>query len=170
MTHRFMSQPSSVKKYRLLVLIAGVVVVFDQISKFIIVKSVPLFHSITVIPGFFNITHIRNPGGAFGFLAGSHSSLQHLIFLFVSSAAIGLIFYFFKKTPYSYRFLSSALALVFGGAIGNMIDRIRMGSVVDFLDFYVGNLHWPAFNIADSAVSIGMIIFLFYLVFKKLPE
>ena len=78
--------------------------------------------------------------------------------------------YFYNKTPKSFVLLSIGFALVIGGAVGNLIDRIRMGKVVDFLDFYIGNLHWPAFNVADSAVSIGMIIFVFHLVFKKLPE
>jgi signal peptidase II len=84
--------------------------------------------------------------------------------------AVGLIFYFYKKTPTEHSWLTAAFALIFGGAIGNLIDRIRFGMVIDFLDFYVGNLHWPAFNIADSAISIGIGIFLYHLIFKKMPE
>jgi signal peptidase II len=159
-----------VKKYKRLATVASGVVAADQITKIIVLKTLPLFHSVTIIPGFFSLTHIHNPGGAFGFLSNNSSNFQRLMFLLFSSAAIGLIFYFYKKTPVTNRVLSTGLALVFGGAIGNMIDRIRMGKVVDFLDVYMGNFHWPAFNIADSAVSIGMIIFLFHLLFEKQPE
>ena len=161
---------SSFSKYMRLAIITLLVVAADQITKYMVLESMPLFQSIPVIPGLFNLTHIHNPGGAFGFLSGQSSHLQRLIFLLASSLAIGLILYFYMKTPQSFRFLSIGLALVFSGAIGNLIDRIRMGKVVDFLDFYVGNFHWPAFNIADSAVSVGMFIFLYHLFFKKLPE
>lgn len=166
MSARFLS----LKKYLKLTVIAGVVVALDQITKFIILKTLPLYGSITVIPGFFDLTHIHNTGGAFGFLSGNSSNVQRLAFLLATSVAIGLIFYFYKKTPYTYRFLLSGLALILGGAIGNMIDRIRLGRVVDFLDLYAGNLHWPAFNVADSAVCIGMFIFLFHVLFNKMPK
>lgn len=170
MSPSFEFQFSSYAKYIRLTIIMILVVAVDQITKLMVLESMPLFQSIPVIPGFFNLTHIHNPGGAFGFLSGQSSHLQRLIFLLVSSLAIGLILYFYVKTPRSFRFLSIGLALVFSGAIGNLIDRIRMGKVVDFLDFYIRDYHWPAFNIADSAVSIGMIIFLYHLLFKKLPE
>jgi signal peptidase II len=161
---------SSFSKYGRLAIVTLIVVAADQITKSMVLDSMPLFRSIPVIPGFFNLTHIHNPGGAFGFLSGQNSQLQRLLFLLVSSLAIGLILYFYVKTPRSFRLLSFGLALVFSGAVGNLIDRIRMGKVVDFLDFYIGDLHWPAFNVADSAVSIGMLIFLYHLLFKKLPE
>ena len=157
-------------KYMKLVAVAGPVVLLDQFTKLIILDAMPLFQSVPIIPGFFNLTHIHNPGGAFGFFSNQSSSLHRFLFLFASSLAIGLVFYFYKKTPMTQKWLSMGFALVVGGAVGNLIDRIWMGKVVDFLDFYVGNLHWPAFNVADSAVSIGMLIFLFHLLFKKLPE
>ena len=81
-----------------------------------------------------------------------------------------MVFYFYKSTPVTHRFLSAAFALIFGGAVGNLIDRFRFGSVVDFLDFYIGNYHWPAFNIADSAITGGIFIFIYHLLFKKMPE
>ena len=157
-------------KYLRLIFIAGLVVLLDQITKLLVLDSMPLFHSIEIIPGFFNFTHVHNPGGAFGFLSTSSTTVQRFVFLFASSLAVGLVLYFYIKTPRSFPWLLSGFALVIGGACGNLIDRIRMGRVVDFLDFYIGNLHWPAFNVADSAVSIGMVIFVFHLVFKKLPE
>ncbi len=95
--------------------------------------------------------------------------LRSIVFLFFSSLAICLVFYLYKKTPREYSLLATGFALIFGGAIGNLIDRIRFGKVVDFLDFYIGSIHWPAFNVADSAISIGMVIFAYYFFFKKLP-
>ncbi|MDX2439098.1 MAG: signal peptidase II [Desulfobacterales bacterium] len=157
-------------KYMRLAGVAGLIVIVDQITKALILKSMPLYHSVPVIPGFLNITHIQNPGGAFGFLANQSSSLRTIVFLLISSLAVGLIFWFYKNTPKTHPWLANAFAMIFGGAIGNLIDRIRFRKVVDFLDIYLGDLHWPAFNIADSAISIGIAIFIFHLLFKKLPE
>lgn len=158
------------KKYTRLAGVSGLVVILDQITKAAILINLPLHHSISVIPGFFNLTHIHNPGGAFGFMANQSSSLRSVIFLLVSILAIGLVYYFYKNTPKTHTWLATGFALIFGGAIGNLIDRIRFGKVVDFLDFYVGNYHWPAFNVADSAITVGIAIFLFHLLFKKMPE
>lgn len=158
------------KKYRKLFIVTGLVVFFDQLTKAVILYSLPLYSFISVIPGFFRITHIHNTGGAFGFLANQSPILRSLVFIFVSILAIGVIFYLYMNTPGTHRFLATGFALIFGGALGNMIDRIRIGKVVDFLDFYIKNLHWPAFNVADSAISAGILIFIFHLLFKKLPK
>ena len=157
-------------KYTKLAIISGCVVIADQITKLLILNYLAFNHSIPVIAGFFNLTHIHNPGGAFGLMANLSPSVRTIIFLFISSLAVGLIFYFYKKTPQSHPWLAAGFALIFGGAIGNLIDRIRFGIVVDFLDFYIGKYHWPAFNIADSAISVGITIFVFHLLFKKMPD
>jgi signal peptidase II len=167
---RTRTMPMKKKKYTRLFLIAGLVVLIDQLTKALIIGSLPLYASISVVPGFFNITHIHNPGGAFGFLADSSSEVRGVIFLFVSFVAVGLIFWLYRKTPDTHPWLSAGFALVFGGAIGNLIDRMRFGKVVDFLDVYIGNLHWPAFNVADSAISVGIGIFVVHMMFKKMPE
>ena len=150
--------------------IAWIVIIFDQITKLAILKNIVLYHSIEIIPGFFNITHILNPGGAFGFMANQSAGIRSMLFIVVSSLAIGLIFYFYYTTPPGYPLLQTGFALIFGGAIGNMIDRLRFGQVVDFLDFYLGKLHWPAFNVADSAISTGICIFIIHILFKKMPN
>ena len=150
--------------------IAGLIVIVDQITKAAVMQGLALYRSVPVVPGFFSITHIHNPGGAFGFLAGQHSELRTVVFLLISSLALGLVFYFYQRTPPSHAVLAWGFALIFGGAIGNLIDRIRFGEVIDFLDFYAGGVHWPAFNVADSAISVGIAIFLFHLFLKKLPE
>jgi signal peptidase II len=157
-------------KYARLWIVSGTIILLDQVTKWMVLKGIPLFHSIPVIPGFFNLVHIHNPGGAFGFLSSNTSGVKRFVFLFASSLAIGLILYLYRQAPKRQTWLSYGLALVFGGAVGNLIDRIWMGKVVDFLDFYIGSLHWPAFNVADSAVSAGMVIFVFHLLFNRFPE
>lgn len=161
---------SEFDKYKKLVVISGLVIIFDQVTKFLILSHLPIHHSISIIPGFFSITHIHNPGGAFGFMRNQSSTLRHVVFLLVALLAACLVFYFYRNTPKTHPVLASGLALIFGGAIGNLIDRIRFGEVVDFLDVYMGNHHYPAFNVADSAITIGVCIFLFHLVFSKLPQ
>ncbi len=158
------------RKFVKLVFIAGLVVLCDQISKALIVAHLPLHDQIAIVQGFFNLTHIHNPGGAFGFMAGLDAAWRTVIFLVISSAAVGLVLYFYAKTPQSYSWLTAGFALIFGGAIGNLIDRFRFGIVIDFLDFYVADWHWPAFNLADSAITVGVGIFGFHLLFKKMPE
>lgn len=146
------------------------VVALDQVAKALVMVAIEKYHTITVIPGFFNLVHIYNPGGAFGFLASQGTVVRNVFFFSVSWLAILLVLYFFWRTPRGYRLLSSAFALILGGALGNMIDRIRLGKVVDFLDVYIGRHHWPAFNIADSAITIGMLIFVFHLLFRRMPD
>jgi signal peptidase II len=157
-------------KYIKLILIAGLVIALDQASKFIVAQAIPFQRSVQVVPGFFNLTHIHNPGGAFGFMATQNPVVRKILFLVVSSLAACLVLWFYKNTPKTHPFLAVGFALIFGGAVGNLIDRFRFGQVVDFLDFYLGTLRWPAFNVADSAITIGIIIFIGHLLFKKMPE
>lgn len=131
------------------------IVALDQATKIWIDTAMALHASFPVIDGFFNITYIRNPGAAFGFLAGAPPLFRSLFFLAVTIAAIGLILYYLYKNPSRGPFLTISLALILAGALGNMIDRVRLGEVIDFLDFYIGTAHWPAFNVADSAICVG---------------
>ena len=96
--------------------------------------------------------------------------IRSIVFLLISSMALMVILYFYHVTPSSQAMLSSAFALIFGGAAGNLLDRVRTGSVTDFLDFYIGQYHWPAFNVADSAICVGVVIFGFHVLFKKIPD
>jgi signal peptidase II len=153
-----------------LAVISGSVIIFDQITKYIIKINLGLYDNIIVIKNFFSLTHILNPGGAFGFFASSSPEIRKFIFLFLSSLVALFIVWFYKKSAANYVFLSYGLALIFGGAVGNLIDRFMYGKVVDFLDFYIGSLHWPAFNVADSAISIGMGILIYHIIFKKIPD
>jgi len=157
------------KQYIVFAGAAGLIVMIDQVVKAIVLKTLPLYHSVAVIPGFFNIVHIHNPGGAFGFLAGNGSQWLFVLFICASTVAIGIVFYFYTKLPPGYIYLRAGLTLIFGGAVGNLIDRLRFKEVIDFLDFYLGSLHWPAFNVADSAITIGILIFIYHILFNKLP-
>ena len=157
-------------KYIRLVVIGGIIVIIDQLTKFFIVKYLPLHDTVPVVSGLFNIIHIKNPGGAFGLLANLTPGMRTFIFLFISSLAVGLILYFYINTPVNQTWLAAGFALIFGGAIGNLIDRIRFGVVTDFLDFYISRYHWPAFNVADSAITVGIGIFIVHLLFKKIPD
>ena len=152
-------------KYRLLLIIAPLVVVFDQVTKVLIIRRVPLHKSFTIIPDFLNITHIQNSGVAFGVFSRQSFDMKQLLLMGASLLAVCLIFYFYHKSVHESRIMMSAFALIFGGAVGNLIDRFRIGRVVDFIDVHVGNLHWPSFNVADSAINVGAVLFAYCLLF-----
>ncbi|MDY6905872.1 MAG: signal peptidase II [Thermodesulfobacteriota bacterium] len=156
-------------KNLLLIAIAGGTFLLDQITKLVIVKTMALYQTIPVIPGFFNITRVHNPGGAFGFMAGQTHGIRAMVFLVISILAACFILYLYKKTDAGYPFLLASLALIFGGALGNLADRIRFGEVIDFLDFYIQAVHYPAFNVADSAICVGMTVLIYHILFKKIP-
>lgn len=153
-----------------LVLVSGTVVLIDQITKALISHYLPLNAQVKVIDGWFNITHVLNPGGAFGLFSDQPLWIRKIVFLFLSSLVALSVLWFYKRTAGSLIVLSYGLALIFGGAVGNLIDRFRYGKVLDFLDFYMGTAHWPAFNVADSAISIGMVILIYHVVLNKIPE
>lgn len=136
------------------------VIALDQLTKVWTVKSFALYESVEIIPGFFNLTYLTNKGAAFGFLASVDAAWRHYFFLILASIALLFLFIAWFRMRKDHRFYGPALALIAGGAIGNLIDRVRLGAVVDFLDFYVAGHHWPAFNVADSAITVGVTLFL----------
>jgi len=136
------------------------VIIIDQLTKLWVLDTFQLYESREIISGFFNLVYVTNTGAAFSMLADVDSPWKHYFFLGVGSVAIiGLTVGWFKMRKEN-RLYGVALALISGGAAGNLIDRIRHGSVVDFLDFHLGVHHWPAFNIADSAICAGAGLFL----------
>ncbi|MBE9546522.1 MAG: lipoprotein signal peptidase [Proteobacteria bacterium] len=147
--------------------VAAFVVLLDQITKFYISSSMSVYDSTPVIDGFFNITYVRNAGAAFGFLAKASPMIRSLFLIGVTIAVILLIIYYIWKIKAEEKLFVLPLSLILGGAVGNLIDRIRFGEVIDFLDFYIGSCHWPAFNVADSAISVGAIILVFEMFRKK---
>ncbi len=138
---------------------SGVIVFLDQLSKNIIQRTMRIHESIQVINDFFSLTYIRNRGAAFGLLADKADGFRFIFFLITSVIALFILWYLFLKPFKTDKSAQVSISLIAGGAIGNLIDRIRFGEVVDFLDFYVGNYHWPAFNVADSAITIGIALF-----------
>jgi signal peptidase II len=158
------------KKYWVLLFLCIWILSVDQWTKYSIQKRLPLHHTVSVVKGFFNLTHVRNPGGAFGILGGEGGRLSSSLFVLVSLIAIGIIIFFFFKTREDEEILSLAFSMVLSGAIGNLIDRFRIGEVIDFFDFQISSFHWPAFNIADSAITIGIgliLVEIFYRDIKK---
>ncbi len=132
----------------------------DQATKLWVVHSFSLYESKEIVPGFFSLTYLVNNGAAFSMLAGQPALWRQVFF--ISAAMAALIFIWVAQRSFGRQspWYSVALALIAGGAIGNLIDRIRQGSVVDFLDFYFSTYHFPAFNVADSAITIGVALFL----------
>jgi signal peptidase II len=148
--------------------VAFIIVIFDQVTKWYIIQNLSLHDVYQVIPGCFNLVQVHNPGSAFGLFADHHSLFRTVFLLSASVVALCLILYLHHNTPGEFATLSIGFALIFGGAIGNIIDRIRLGYVIDFIDVHIGVFHWPAFNVADSAITIGMLIFAFYMLFRKI--
>jgi signal peptidase II len=143
------------------------IVIIDQLTKAIVDRTMPLHYSIPIIDGFFNLTYVRNTGAAFGIFSGSHEAFRLPFLILVSVVAIGFILVMLKRLRDDSTGIATALAFILGGAIGNLIDRVVYGEVIDFLDVYWSNYHWPAFNVADSFITIGVTITLFYLVRTK---
>lgn len=168
-------------KYLLLCAIAGAVITADQLTKMWVqtrLDSPTAFRAaeeIVVIPGFFNITHVHNTGAAFGIFAKSdqpsqtQDDLHRLFFLSMPPIALLIILALLRTFSDSDRANITSLSLVFGGAIGNYIDRLRFGHVIDFLDFHYQSHHWPAFNVADIAIVVGVGV-LMYLEFAKFRD
>ena len=141
--------------------ISVAIVALDQLSKLMIDQTMRLGQSITVIPDLFDLSYVLNPGAAFGIMASRSPAFRSPFFVGVSLVAIGLIVYYYHRHLHEEtRLPSAALGLILGGAIGNLIDRLRVGMVIDFLDFHVAGYHWPAFNVADAAISIGVALML----------
>ncbi len=151
------------KKRPLILLIFLVIVIADQATKAATDAYIIPFHSIDIIVGFFSLVNVRNPGAAFGILNDA-GSIRIYLLSGVSILALIIIGVVLSKARERSEVI--ALSLIGGGAAGNLIDRLRFGEVVDFLDFYVGGSHWPAFNIADSAISVGVVIYLYCAYFK----
>lgn len=140
---------------RILVITTLFVAAADQAVKAAIMHSLLENQFVTVIPGLLNIVHFRNPGAAFGIFTDG-GTLKTLFLTGTSVVALVVIWFLVKSAPG--RLAVFALSLIAGGAVGNLIDRIRFAEVVDFIDFHVGRYHWPAFNVADSAITVGVIL------------
>ena len=154
--------------HKVFIVITAGVLVLDQVTKAVVSTSLKMYEIRPVIPGFLNLTRVHNTGAAFGLLAGQASPVRTFFFLTVSFLAMGVVLWMLLRLPPDQKVELVALSLIFGGALGNVIDRARLGEVIDFIDVYYRSLpHWPAFNVADSAITVGVILLLYRLVFVK---
>ncbi|HXE90604.1 MAG TPA: signal peptidase II [Terriglobales bacterium] len=152
---------------RYLLLAALGVFLLDQATKWLILRNIPLHESVPVIPGLFQLTHVQNRGAAFGLFSDSPSQWATSTLILFSLIALAVVWRLLWKNSHALTATGIALALVLGGALGNLWDRLVDGHVVDYLDVYVGTYHWPAFNVADSAIVIGAVILVGHILFSK---
>lgn len=138
------------------------VLILDQFTKAYIVKTMSVGDSYSVIPGFLNITSHRNTGAAWGILSGKMG-----FFFLVTIIVLGLLTYFYVKEARGHFWMQMAISLLFAGALGNFIDRMKNGEVVDFIDTYIFGYDFPIFNVADSSLTVGVILILVLLLFDS---
>jgi signal peptidase II len=148
--------------------LAAAVILLDLWTKALVLARIDLHETIPIIPNFFQLVHVRNTGAAFGIGANASSRLVPLLLNAGAIAVFCVVVVYALRSAVTDRLLQTGLHLILGGAIGNLLDRFRFGYVVDFLDVYVRDKHWPAFNVADSAICIG--IALLFLDMRKKPE
>jgi signal peptidase II len=185
---------SPILRYLLLAFVAGTVIIVDQLTKLSIMQNMRLHESIPIIPNLFSLTYIRNPGAAFGLLAGSSNAFRMLFFGVTSLIALALLGTILVRLPARDWVGQLSIAAILGGAIGDLLDRLQYGEVIDFLDAYMigpdiqfhidryqigpfhigpylldfsGPHHWPAFNVADSAISVGVVFLIIHFAFEK---
>src|SRR4029077_12519274 len=150
-------------------LIAVSVLFLDRVAKWVIAKEIPLHDSIQVIPDFFRLTHVENRGAAFGLFAESPSEWKVAVLVLFSLVALVIVSAMLWKNSHAITSTGVGLALILGGALGNLWDRLLSGQVVDFVELYVGSYHWPAFNVADSAIVVGAVLLVGEILFSKSP-
>jgi signal peptidase II len=140
-----------------LLLVAGILAL-DRWTKLLVQSRILFDESVSIIDGFFNITYVRNTGVAFGIFSSISSPVKSILLSAFAALAAVLVIAYSLRTPLENRWLHIAMALILGGALGNLYDRLAYGYVIDFLEFYFRTYRWPSFNIADSAISIGVIL------------
>jgi signal peptidase II len=145
--------------------IVSVILVLDQVTKYLVDKHIRPYELVAVIPGFFNLTNVRNRGAAFSILSGLPDGWRDAFFISVTLIAVLAILAFIRHTKEP--LLVIAFSLITGGAVGNVIDRVRLGEVIDFIQWYVKSWYWPSFNVADSAITVGVVLLAFDMLFRK---
>lgn len=148
-------------------LLALLVLLLDQGSKWLVLDRIALHESIPVIPGFFRLTHVQNRGAAFGLFSDSPAQWKVGLLILFSLVALLVVSRLLWKNSHRFSAAGFALALILGGAVGNLWDRLQDGFVVDYLDFFLGGYHWPAFNVADGAIVIGAFVLVAEILFSR---
>ncbi|HVZ61932.1 MAG TPA: signal peptidase II [Terriglobales bacterium] len=155
------------RKYHFLIAVG--VIMLDRVTKWLVATRVDLHDSISILPGFVRLTHVQNSGAAFGLFADSTSEWKTSILIMFSTIALIVVSALLWKNSHSITVTGVGLSLILGGAVGNLWDRLLYGRVVDFLDFYISQYHWPAFNIADSAIVIGALLLVAEILLARSP-
>ncbi len=143
------------RKYVILIFVLVLGLALDLVTKMLVLRSLPLGSQIPLVPGFFNLVHVHNKGAAFGLLGGLSPEFTRLFFIATTSVVLAVVGYLWYRLPGDSWPAALGYSLIMAGALGNLIDRVRLGEVVDFLDLYWGRYHWPAFNVADCLVCLG---------------
>jgi signal peptidase II len=162
-----MTQPHLMRRFHLLIALS--VVLLDRVTKWVVAQNIPLHDGKQVIPGFFRITHVENRGAAFGLFADSPTQWKIAMLVLFSIVALVVVSALLWRNSHAMTTTGIGLALILGGALGNLWDRLLNGRVVDFLLFYVGQYQWPAFNVADSAIVVGAGLLVIEILFAKAP-
>ncbi len=136
----------------------ALLVIIDQATKALVAQYVPLFGSVSVIPGFFKIAPIRNKGAIFGLFSQARATGVTSLLTAAQLVAFGLVIYYFLKTPAAQKITKIGLTLILAGAVGNLIDRLARGYVLDFIEWHIKQFYWPTFNVADSCITIGALV------------
>jgi signal peptidase II len=160
-----MSEPHAMRKYHFFT--AVLVVLADRAAKWLVASNIALHDSIVVIPGFFRLTHVQNRGAAFGLFDDTPGEWKITVLIMFSVLALVVVTALLWKNSHALNATGVGLSLVLGGAVGNLWDRLADRHVVDFLDFYLGGYHWPAFNLADSAIVVGALLLVAEILFAK---
>lgn len=148
-------------------LIIFFLLVADQITKVVVAKTISPSQSLTVIPGFLNLTHTHNRGAIFGFFSKNGGPLVYIFLTLASLIALSFVIYYFFKTPFKEKMMKISLSMILAGAVGNLLDRVFKGYVIDFIDVYVKKWHWPTFNVADSSITVGAFLLIFILLRRR---
>jgi len=157
------------RKYWFLILLTPFLVAADQGSKSVVENTLSYASPITLLPGVFNLVYVRNPGMAFGLLNNLPEKFRLPLFLVISVLAVLIIGHLFLQTQARAVLLPLALSFIFAGAVGNLIDRFRWGYVVDFLQLHYRHYYWPTFNVADSAITVGIVLLVYDTLFNQAP-
>jgi signal peptidase II len=152
------------RKYGIFILLLVMGLALDQVTKALVVQRLPLGSQVPLIPGFFNLVHIQNQGAAFGLLSSWPPQYTWRFFVAVSGVVLAVLGYLLWRLPDDHWPMALGYSLILTGALGNLIDRIRLGVVVDFIDVHWRQYHWPAFNVADSLVCVGAAILVWVII------
>jgi len=150
-----------------LLVVSSAVIGLDQVSKWWIEQNISFERPLILIPNFLQITLVKNPGGVFGIFSDFVGDYFRFLFILFTLITLGLVGFLYFKLPPNLYSAAWGLSLIIGGAIGNLIDRLRLGEVIDFIDLHYYSYHWPAFNVADSAITVGAGILAILILLKK---